>query len=101
MYEISTCNVLIVFYFVRSCYDLEQHSKKTGVPMFASCRLNEPVFVDKVVVEANKKLLGPRFKNDQKTVLSMLESLDGVELEEFKSAIESNGTAVVNGKRHV
>lgn len=65
--------------------------------MFASARLSQPILVDKVVVEPNKKLLGPRFKNDQKVVLNVLESLDGDELDSFKSQIESTGSATVQG----
>lgn len=82
----------------RSCYDLEQHSKKTGIPLLASTRLAEPITVDKLVVEPNKKLLGPKFKNDQKTVISLLETIDGEELELFKREIEANGKSLIGGQ---
>lgn len=48
----------------RACYDLVQHSTRTGVPMVASERLPEPIQVDRMVCEPNKKLLGPRFKGE-------------------------------------
>jgi glycyl-tRNA synthetase len=81
----------------RSCYDLEQHSLKTGVPLNASMRLAEPMIVDKLIAEPNKKLLGPRFKNDQKIVLSLLEALDGEDLEKFQAAIVADGKAMLQG----
>jgi glycyl-tRNA synthetase (class II) len=36
--------------------------------MVASERLPEPITVDRLVAEPNKKLLGPKFKGDQKKV---------------------------------
>lgn len=81
----------------RACYDLDQHAKKSGVPMVAAVRLPAPILVDKMIAEPNKKLLGPRFKLDQKTVINALEALEGAELKEFKAAIEEHGTASLAG----
>ena len=81
----------------RACYDLDQHARKSGVPMVASVRLPEPILIDKMVAEPNKKLLGPRFKLDQKTVINALEALDGAELEAFKNAIDTDGKTTVGG----
>jgi len=81
----------------RSCYDLEQHSKKTGIPLVAAVRLPEPIIVDKHIAEPNKKLIGPRFKGEQKTVIGLLESLDGDELDDFKTTIETSGKATIQG----
>jgi glycyl-tRNA synthetase len=77
----------------RSCYDLVQHSKRTGVPMLASERLPEPILVERLVAEPNKKLIGPRFKGEQKAVLAAIEELEGEALLAFKSAIDSEGKA--------
>ena len=79
----------------RSCYDLEQHSKRTGVPMQASVRLAEPMSVTRTSAVPNKRLLGPKFKNDQKTVMTLLETLEGEKLESFRSNIETKGEGVV------
>jgi glycyl-tRNA synthetase len=65
--------------------------------MVAAERLPEPLLVDKVIAEPNKKLIGPRFKGDQKTVINGLEALDGDELDAFKQAIESKGSATLPG----
>jgi len=81
----------------RACYDLDQHSKRTNTPMVASARLPEPITIDKVIAEANKRLIGPKFKGDQKIVISMLEELEGDELTTFKGAIEANGVATLRG----
>jgi glycyl-tRNA synthetase len=81
----------------RACYDLDQHAKKSGVPMVAAVRLPAPILVDKMIAEPNKKLLGPRFKLDQKTVINALEALEGNELKEFKATIEEHGTAPLAG----
>ena len=97
--EIKVCHgwVECVGHADRSCYDLECHSAKTGVPLVASQRLDEPILVDKMVVEANKKLVGPRFKGDQKQVLAAIEALDGAALEAFKADIDSKGSATIQG----
>ena len=38
--------------------------------------------------EPNKKLIGPRFKGDQKKVMAAIEALEGEELEAFKAELE-------------
>jgi len=81
----------------RACYDLEQHSKKTGIPLVASARLPEPIVVDKLIAEPNKKLVGPKFKGEQKAVITLIEELDGDELDAFKAEIESSGQASLGG----
>ena len=41
----------------------------------ASARLDEPIVVEKDIAEANKKLVGPKFKGDQKKVEKKISSL--------------------------
>lgn len=52
----------------RSCYDLEMHSKKTGVAMLASCKLPEPKVVTEYKLQIDRKALGKTFKAEQKKV---------------------------------
>jgi glycyl-tRNA synthetase len=85
----------------RACYDLEQHSRRTGVPMVASIRLAEPVTVIRVVAEPNKKLIGPRFKGDQKTVITALEALSEEETQSMKEALEKDGVATLSAGEKV
>lgn len=82
----------------RSCYDLIQHSNKSGIPLNASIRLDEPIDVDKILVEPNKKLIGPRFGKNQKDVICLLEGLEGNELEEFKASLEISNEVILNSK---
>ena len=81
----------------RACYDLQQHSKRTGVPLQASARLATPQTITRMVAVPNKRLLGPRFKTDQKTVLQALEALEGDELVKFKTDIETKNEALLPG----
>lgn len=81
----------------RACYDLEQHGNKTGCGMYASARLPEPVIEDRVVAEPNKKLLGPRFKLNQKTVISALEALESEQALDLQMMLHSTGTATIAG----
>jgi glycyl-tRNA synthetase len=82
----------------RACYDLEQHSKKTGVQMVASERLAVPLQVDRVIAEPNKKLLGPRFKNDQKVVIQILEAMDEDEVAGLQKELQATGKATIGEK---
>lgn len=82
----------------RACYDLEQHANKTGIPMVASERLAEPIQVDRPIAEPNKKLLGPRFKGDQKMVLQILEGLDDEQVVSLQKELTDNGKAIVGEK---
>jgi len=81
----------------RSCYDLQQHSAKTKVALEASVRLPESIVIDKVTCEANKKILGPLFKKEQKLVIAAAEGLEGEDLTAFKAAIEADGSATIPG----
>lgn len=79
----------------RACYDLQAHAKATGHSMFAAARLPEPIVVDKVTCEPNKKKLGPLFKANQKAVITLLEAMEGDELDNFRAELDANGKAVI------
>ena len=81
----------------RACYDLEQHSRRTGVPMLASVRLAEPVQIEKVIAEPNKKLIGPRFKGDQKIVTAAIEQLSEEAAEALRESLQKDGQGTVMG----
>lgn len=53
---------------IRSCYDLEMHSQKTGVAMLASCKLDEPKVVTEYKLQIDRKAIGKTFKAEQKKV---------------------------------
>jgi glycyl-tRNA synthetase len=81
----------------RACYDLQQHSNATGVPMVASEKLTEPVLVERLVLEPNRKLIGPKFKGAQKEVLKVLEELTQEELADMQSQLSQNSSATIHG----
>lgn len=65
--------------------------------MLAAARLAEPIVVERVVAEPNKKLIGPRFKGDQKKVITTLEALEGDAVLRLRDDLQNNGSAVVEG----
>ncbi len=77
----------------RACYDLDQHSKRTGIAMQASIRLSQPQTVTRTVAIPNKKLLGPLFKTNQKIVMGLLEALEGDALTQLQSDLSIKGEA--------
>eukprot|EP01040_Poterioochromonas_malhamensis_P010430 gene10430-11347_t len=85
----------------RACFDLEQHSKRTGVPMLAAEKLAEAVSVERTVVEPNKKLIGPKFKGQQKAVIQAIEQLNEEEAANLKEALANNGSAIVGGEYEI
>ncbi|KAG0299930.1 Glycine--tRNA ligase 1, mitochondrial [Dissophora globulifera] len=80
----------------RSAYDLTVHSNKTGEKLVVRERLPEPLVEEKLQLEINKKVFGPRFKKDAKAVEEYLASLDETALESLKSAHDSTGSFSVS-----
>jgi glycyl-tRNA synthetase len=81
----------------RACYDLEMHGKATGSAMTAAETLPEPVTVIREIAEPVKKLLGPRFKGDQKLVMAAIMELEGDAFVTFKKTLEATGKATLPG----
>lgn len=81
----------------RSCYDLEVHSKKTGVSMMASCQLDEPKTVTEYKLQTDRKTLGTTFKAQQKKVMAALEALseNEEELLAFEEKLNTEGKAAL------
>ncbi|KAL5612784.1 hypothetical protein BROUX41_004132 [Berkeleyomyces rouxiae] len=64
----------------RAAYDLEAHAKRTGAPLTVRERLDTPIEEEKWEVEPNRKVFGPLFKKDAKTVENHLLALPQEEL---------------------
>lgn len=79
----------------RSAYDLTVHSNKTGEKLVVRERLPEPLVEEKLQLEINKKVFGPRFKKEAKAVEEHLASLNETVLEELKKSHDSTGTFAV------
>jgi glycyl-tRNA synthetase len=89
----------------RACYDLSQHAKVTGVSLVAAEKLPTPIVVEKLVIEPNKKELGPVFKARQKDVIAAIEALNQQEDEtvvaEKQAAIEAGAEIIPIGEFEV
>ena len=87
----------------RSCYDLKMHGKATNTNVTATQRLDAPVVVEAVKIEPNKKILGRKFKKDQKAVTSALMELAENEskLILFEKELEKNGSAELSGHGYI
>lgn len=85
----------------RSCYDLTQHSKATGVKLVAEKQLIEPVEREIIELVANKGILGKVFKQNSKIVLETLSSMSNKELLTIHTKLHDTGEYVleINEKR--
>ncbi|KAF9304044.1 Glycine--tRNA ligase 1, mitochondrial [Mortierella antarctica] len=83
----------------RSAYDLTVHSNKTGEKLVVRERLPEPLVEEKLQLEINKKVFGPRFKKNAKAVEDHLAALGIDALEKCKQDHDSTGSfaVAVNG----
>ncbi|KAF5190479.1 Glycine--trna ligase [Thalictrum thalictroides] len=75
----------------RSAYDLNAHSEKSGVPLVAHEKFQEPKEIEKLVIAPMKKELGLEFKGNQKKVVEALEAMNEKEAMEMKASLESKG----------
>jgi len=74
----------------RSCYDLTQHTKATGVKLVASKTLETPVEKDIVEVIPNKTSLGKSFKKESSIVINALKNLEENEISEMETSLKEN-----------
>lgn len=86
----------------RSCYDLEQHTKATGVKLVAEKELPTPKEVTIREVQPNKGILGKQFKSDAKVITSALEKLTLDEVNQLENTLNTTGSyslVVVPGEK--
>jgi len=76
----------------RSAYDLTVHAKKTGAPLCVQERLDEPVIIEEWEVEVEKKLFGPKFRKDAKTVETALLESSQETREAWAKALKESGS---------
>lgn len=74
----------------RSCYDLHQHYKATGVKLIAEKKLSEPKQIKVVEAVPNKSTIGKQFKNDSKQIVSMLKEMTELQISELETACQKN-----------
>jgi len=87
----------------RSCYDLKQHTKATGVRLVAEKRLPEPIDKEVIEIVPNKSLIGKEFKQDSKSILEALNTLvtEGGAAEIDTKLKESSGYVVKVGSKDI
>lgn len=73
----------------RSCYDLNQHTKATGVRLVAEKRLAEPTTIDVTECASQKAVLGKAFKKEAKAVTEALAKLTEDEVNVMESVLEN------------
>lgn len=83
----------------RACYDLEVHSKATKTPMVATQKVDPPVEVDFAKLKFDRKLLGQKFKSEQRIVAGILDQLaeNWDDFEPIAKALEADGSTTVEG----
>lgn len=75
----------------RSCFDLTQHSKATGVRLAAEKKLDEPREENVTECVPNKQLIGKRFKREAGVVLDAFNCLDKEGIDQLQAAIADQG----------
>ncbi|XP_013410317.1 glycine--tRNA ligase [Lingula anatina] len=80
----------------RSCYDLKQHQKATGVTLSASKQLPEPKTVEFVEPQMQKGVIGKAFKKDGKAVIDFIAAMDKEEVEAMDRALNDRKEFAVN-----
>lgn len=75
----------------RSCYDLSQHTKATGVKLAAEKPLDEPKTIECVELAPNKGLVGKTFKGDAQKITKALSELDKEQAEHYAKVLDVEG----------
>ena len=75
----------------RSAFDLNNHSKATGVSLCASKTLKEPKTIDVTEMVPNKGIIGKEFKKEAKIITDYLGKMDAASVSEREAELEANG----------
>lgn len=80
----------------RSAYDLNQHTKATGIRLAAEKKLPAPKQIEVVEAVANKAAIGKAFKKDAKVINDALAAMDTAALEELESKVTGDGEYILS-----
>merc|ERR1719232_1894254 len=80
----------------RSAFDLNNHSKATGVSLCASKTLKEPKTIDVTEMVPNKGIIGKAFKKEAKLITDNLGQMDASSIAEREAELEANGKFEMN-----
>ncbi|KAK8394968.1 hypothetical protein O3P69_006031 [Scylla paramamosain] len=81
----------------RSAYDLQQHTKGSGVRMCVERPLKEAVMVDSLAAQPDKGIIGKTFKKDAKAVQEALTALTIEQAEQMDKALTEQGEYELSG----
>ncbi|RWS26915.1 glycine--tRNA ligase-like protein [Leptotrombidium deliense] len=86
----------------RSCFDLSQHTKATGVKLSAEKVLKEPITVDFAECVPQKAVIGKTFKNLGKVIIDKITSLDENSVRNVEKDLDSKGeyTLVIDDHKY-
>ncbi|XP_065320818.1 glycine--tRNA ligase-like [Gordionus sp. m RMFG-2023] len=86
----------------RSCYDLIQHHKATGIKLVSEKALSQPIVKEVTEIQVKKEYLGKVFKKDSKDVLLYFSLLNEEEISILVKKFEEEGkikiTLPANGR---
>lgn len=84
----------------RSCFDLTQHAKATGVKLVAEKRLDAPRQIDILECLPQKAVIGKAFKMDSKHIMEKLSSLDDENIEKLEQdlSLQTEYSLTINDK---
>ena len=68
----------------RTDYDLKSHMTASGENLTAFKPYKEPKTVEKEIIEADMKKIGPRYKNQAKEIIKAVENMTKEDIESFK-----------------
>lgn len=80
----------------RSAYDLSVHAARTNEKLVVRKPLAEPITVERLELDIDKKKFGPKFRKDAGTITKYLTERTECELEDLAKALEKDGKIVVS-----
>ena len=80
----------------RSAFDLNNHSKATGVSLCATKTLKEPKTIDVTEMVPNKGVIGKAFKKEAKVITDNLGKMDASSIAEREAELAANGKFEMN-----
>ena len=73
----------------RSCYDLTQHTKHSGVKLVAEKQLPQPKVIDVVEIQVDKSVVGKLFKQNAKLITDYFQKLTPQEVDEIEQRMKT------------
>jgi glycyl-tRNA synthetase len=74
----------------RSCYDLNQHTKHSGVKLTAEKHLPAPKEISVVEIQVNKSAIGKQFKQQAKIITEYLDKLSSDEINDLEAKMQQS-----------